>query len=226
MSVSLTNLSIPAIALHPMTEAPPTPSVIQRAQAGDEAAFRQLFLENREMVARVVFRIMGPSSEVEDVVQEVFLHVYRSINKFRGESKFSTWLYRLASNVTKMHLRKKRSRPRMAYVDVPEKVEESGNEPDLLVERRQRARALHRLVQGLSEKKREVLVLHDFEGVPAVEVAKIVGAPVLTVRTRLFYARKELYAALEGEPSLQAIAQTLKKKQKQSKKARAKNASV
>ena len=179
-------------------------SVIARAQAGDEAAFQELFLAHRDTVARVVHRIMGPSSEVEDVVQDVFIHVYRSIGSFRGDSKFSTWLYRLASNVTKMHLRKKRSRPRTIDVPVPEQRSEEppAERPDQALDRQRRITALYRLVDRLSDKKRAVLVLHDFEGLSAKEISEQVDAPVLTVRTRLFYARKELYAALAEEPAL------------------------
>ncbi len=185
--------------------------LIARAQAGDEAAFRELFLAHRETVARIVHRYMGPSSEVEDVVQDVFVHVYRSIGKFRGDSKFTTWLYRLTANVTKMHLRKKRSRPRTVDVPVPDRRPEDApvETPDLAIARQRRIDALYRLVDRLSEKKREVLVLHDFEGLSAKEISERVDAPVLTVRTRLFYARKELYAALAEEPALAQLVEHL-----------------
>ena len=184
--------------------------VVARAQAGDEAAFQELFVQHRELVARVVHRVMGPSPELEDVVQDVFVHVYRSLKNFRGDSKFTTWLYRLTANVTKMHLRRKRSRPRIVDVPVPEgRSEAPGEQPDAAVERNERVAALYRLVDRLSEKKRTVLVLHDFEGLSAKEIGEIVEAPVLTVRTRLFYARKELYAALMEEPALAAVVERL-----------------
>jgi len=185
--------------------------LIARAQAGEEAAFQELFLAHRETVARIVYRYMGPSSEVEDVVQDVFVHVYRSIGKFRGDSKFTTWLYRLTANVTKMHLRKKRSRPRTVDAPVPDKRPEDApvETPDLAIARQRRVEALYRLVDRLSDKKREALVLHDFEGLSAKEIAERVDAPVLTVRTRLFYARKELYAALAEEPSLEQVVRQL-----------------
>ncbi len=180
--------------------------VIERAMAGDETAFHEIFRDYKEVVARIVHRVMGPSHEIEDVVQDVFIHVFRSIGSFRGDAKFTTWLYRLTANVTKMHLRKKRSRPRFADVPVPEGRESRPVEtPDAVAERNERVVALYRLVDKLSEKKRAVLVLHDFEGLPAKEIAEIVEAPVLTVRTRLFYARKELYAALMDEPALAAV---------------------
>jgi RNA polymerase sigma-70 factor (ECF subfamily) len=140
--------------------------------------------------------------------------VYRSLPTFRGDSRFSTWLYRLAVNVTRMHLRKGRSRPKFSDVDVPDVASEEDarrDDPESVVEQRERLRVLYRLLDGLGEKKREVLVLHDFEGMPAKEIAELVGAPVLTVRTRLFYARKELYAAMANEPALAHVLDALQK---------------
>jgi RNA polymerase sigma-70 factor (ECF subfamily) len=185
--------------------------LIRRAQGGDERAFQELFVRHRGDVTRLVHRILGGSADAEDVVQDVFVHVFRSLPSFRGESKFSTWLYRLTVNVARMHLRRGRSRPRFADVPVPEGPRDGrpAETPDVVHERSERVRALRALLDGLSEKKRTVLVLHDLEGMPAKEIADVVGAPVLTVRTRLFYARKELYAALAGEPSLAPIMDVL-----------------
>ncbi len=178
--------------------------LIARAQAGDEKAFGELFVKHRGDVTRLVYRVLGPSNEVEDVVQDVFVHVYRSLPKFRGDAKFSTWLYRLTLNVARMHLRRGRSRPRFADVEVPEAPRDAKppETPDVVAERGERVRALYALLETLSEKKRTVLVLHDLEGMPAKEIADVVDAPVLTVRTRLFYARKELYAAIAADPRL------------------------
>ena len=192
----------------------PPRALIDRALSGDAAAFREIFRAHRQDVARVVYRLLGPSPDVDDVVQEVFLHVYRSLPTFRGDSRFSTWLYRLAVNVARMHLRKGRSRPRFADVEVPDVASEQDarrDDPESLSEQRERVRVLYRLLDQLGDKKREVIVLHDFEGMPAKEIAELVGAPVLTVRTRLFYARKELYAAMAAEPILEAVLSTLQK---------------
>jgi RNA polymerase sigma-70 factor (ECF subfamily) len=189
----------------------PMSGLIDRAQNGDASAFRELFVQHRGDVLRIVHRMLGPTPEVEDVVQEVFLHVYRSLPSFRGESRFSTWLYRLAVNVSRMHLRARRSRPRFADVEVPEAPRDDAphETPEVALERNERVRTLYRLLDALSEKKREVLVLHDFEGVPAKEIAEICGVPVHTVRTRLFYARKELYSAMASEPSLAPVIEAL-----------------
>lgn len=193
----------------------PARALIDRVLSGDATAFREIFRAHRQDVARVVYRLLGPSPDVDDVVQEVFLHVYRSLPNFRGDSRFSTWLYRLAVNVARMHLRKARSRPRFADVaevpDVASEEEARRDDPASLSEQRQRVRVLYRLLDQLGDKKREVIVLHDFEGMPAKEIATLVGAPVLTVRTRLFYARKELYAAMGTEPLLEGVLAALQK---------------
>ena len=192
----------------------PDRALVERALSGDEAAFKQLFTRHRDDASRVVYRMLGASPEVEDVVQDVFLHVYRSLHTFRGDSRFSTWLYRLAVNVTRMHLRRRKSRPRFADVDVPETPSEDQRvlDPGEEVDQRMRIRALYEVLDTLSEKKREVLVLHDFDGVVAKEIAETLDIPVLTVRTRLFYARKELYVAMRSHPALQSIAESLANK--------------
>lgn len=176
--------------------------VIERAQAGDENAFRELYRAHRAEVARVVQRTLGPSADVEDVIQEVFVQVFRSLRKFRGESKFSTWLFRVAWNVARMHIRHLQARPRYAperpYDDGPE----APHRPDEDAERGERFAALYRLLAGLSEKKSTVLILHDFHGMSPAEIGEMTDTPVLTVRTRLFYARKELYQAIADDPVL------------------------
>ena len=141
-------------------------------------------------------------SRAEDLTQDTFVRAWQKLETFRGKIEFSTWLYRLTTNVTRMHLRKGRSRPRFADVEVPETHSDGRppETPDVQIERAERVRALYRLLDGLSDKKREVLVLHDLEGVAAKEIAVTLEIPVLTVRTRLFYARKDLYAALAAEP--------------------------
>jgi RNA polymerase sigma-70 factor, ECF subfamily len=185
--------------------------LVERARSGDRHAFRTLFLEHRSQVARVIQRLV-PLNEVEDVVQEVFLHVHRSLASFRGEARFTTWLYRLSLNVARMHVRRARSRPRLALSgdhEDPRFERTQGPTPATESERRERIVALDRLLARLSEKKREALVLHDFEGQSAEEIAKIVEAPIMTVRTRVFYARRELYAALAQEPALAGLVRWL-----------------
>jgi RNA polymerase sigma-70 factor (ECF subfamily) len=184
-----------------------TDDMVVRCQRGEAAAFRQLFLRHRAEVARLVFRMVGPRVDLEDLVQEVFLQVHRSLKDFRGQAKFTTWLHRVTVNVVLMHRRAARSRPQL----VPPQVEDSQADPRLLpdedVARRERLQAFRRVIDRLGEKKRTVFILHEIEGLSPAEISKIVGAPVLTVRTRLFYARRELAEMLQDEPSLASFAE-------------------
>jgi RNA polymerase sigma-70 factor (ECF subfamily) len=185
--------------------------VVRLAQRGDEQARAELFKRYRGEVARIALRSLGPDADLEDVVQEAFIQIFRSIEGFRGDAKFSTWLYRLVTNVARMHLRKRRVRPLIADGVSPESAHrrDPAGSPEHAAERNWRVRRLYQHLDALSEKKRTVLVLHDFEGLLPVDIAGIVSAPVLTVRTRLFYARRELYAALAHDPELAALASEL-----------------
>ncbi|HEX7480443.1 MAG TPA: RNA polymerase sigma factor [Polyangiales bacterium] len=190
----------------------PLDPLVRRAQAGDERALHELFVRHRQDVARIVFRALGPDGDVDDVVQDAFIQIFRSIGRFRGNSKFSTWLYRVVTNVARMHLRSRRARPQIASGVAPEDAKPASlaDGPEQEAERHARLRALYRQLDQLSEKKRTVLVLHDFEGLSPAEIGEIVEAPVLTVRTRLFYARKELYAALATDPVLAEVAEQVR----------------
>lgn len=157
-------------------------------------------------MARLAYRVLGARHEIEDVIQEVFVQVYRSLPDFRGQAKFGTWLHRVTINVVLMHRRAAKSRPIFAEPALDDRVA-GPNEmaPDDDAERRERIRAFGRLLDRLADKKRVVFVLHDLEGVAPSEIAQIVGAPVLTVRTRLFYARRELQSMMGEEPTLASM---------------------
>jgi len=186
--------------------------LIARAAAGETAAFRTLYERHRNDVARLVYRMLGARSDLEDVIQEVFIQAFRSLKDFRGQSKFSTWLHRVTVNVVLMHRRAARSRP--VFADEPPGDPSLRSEdlaPDEDADRRERMRAFSRLLSRLADKKRVVFVLHELEGIAPAEIAKIVGAPVLTVRTRLFYARRELEQMLAEEPALAGLRQAFAK---------------
>ena len=180
--------------------------LIERAAADDTAAFRELYNRHRADVARLVYRMLGGRGDLEDVIQEVFVQVHKSLRDFRGQSKLSTWLHRVTVNVVLMHRRAARSRPVFADEPLGEGLVHGAEvAPDEDAERRERVRAFARLLDRLADKKRIVFVLHELEGISPTEIAKIVGAPVLTVRTRLFYARREIEAMLRDEPSLAGL---------------------
>jgi RNA polymerase sigma-70 factor (ECF subfamily) len=153
--------------------------------------------------------MLGPSADIEDVVQEVFLQVHRSMGDFRGQAKFSTWLHRVTVNVVLMVRRAARSRPVLSGDLLTEREPSEGLWPDEDAARRARVAAFQRLVDRLPEKKRTVFILHEIEGQSPAEIAQLVDAPVLTVRTRLFDARRELAAMMRDEPQLAQLAEDI-----------------
>ncbi|TAK29680.1 MAG: RNA polymerase sigma factor [Myxococcaceae bacterium] len=201
--------SFPFVDVHVTRDDDSAPAYVQRAREGDARAFQELFRNHRRDVARLVGRLLGPKPEVEDVVQEVFIQVFRSLPNFRGDARFTTWLHRVTVNVTLMHLRAARSRPRLGNELLDEPAAPEGDSPVDHAARNQRLRALYKILDTLSDKKRAVFILHDLDGVPAAQIAAMVDSPVLTVRTRLFYARREVYAAMAGDPTLESIAREL-----------------
>jgi RNA polymerase sigma-70 factor (ECF subfamily) len=178
-------------AVRPMpAPASTVPSLVARVQAGDAAAFGQLYREHREVVARLVYRVQ----------------VHLSIGRFRGQSRFSTWLHRVTVNVALQRIRRRKSQPTLYVTDPVEMPEAQDDETPLdRTLARERLAAVYRALDTLAPKKRAVLVLHDLESIPAAEIARIVESNVLTVRTRLFYARREFNAALEKEAAFKGV---------------------
>jgi RNA polymerase sigma-70 factor (ECF subfamily) len=200
--------SLPSLSLVPSEDS--VPSYVRKAIAGDSAGFRELYLRHKRDAARLCHRMVGPRADLEDVIQEVFIQVFRSLSGFRGESRFSTWLHRVTVNVCLMYLRAQQSRPQVnRSSQVPEQPTAETDSPASGAATAQRLRALYRILDSIAEKKRTVFILHELEGVSASEIATIVGAPVLTIRTRLFYARREVYAAMAQDPALDSVAKDL-----------------
>ncbi len=169
---------------------------------GDRAAQHELFSRLRPQILRHVSFLTRRRAEVEDIVQEVLLEIFRSAKGFEGRSSLSTWTHRITVRVTYRHLRRRLQQgppPELAPEDLVA-TEEAG--PGERAELRERHLRALRILETLSPKKRLVLAMHDLEGLEAKEIAKLVGAPVLTVRTRLFYARQEFAKAAREDPAL------------------------
>jgi RNA polymerase sigma-70 factor (ECF subfamily) len=183
--------------------------LIKRAQAGDQAAFREIFNQYHSWVQGTVYHLVPRPADMDDVVQNVFLEVFRSIHRFEGRSRFSTWLTRLAINVALGHRRKWRFWQKTEDVVTQESRTGSGavealrppSPDDALVDKRNRIR-VRLLVQKLSDKKRTVFVLSEIQGLQAPEISDMLGIPSATVRTRLFHARKEFEKLVRDDPVL------------------------
>jgi RNA polymerase sigma-70 factor (ECF subfamily) len=174
--------------------------VIERARAGDASAFRELWAQHHRGVTRQL-TFLVPRADLEDVLQDVFIEVFRSIKRFEGKSAFTTWLYRVTVHVA-MKSRRKHTRSRLDIVDeVPDRADEGPQPVEISLSSERQAR-VEALLEQLSPKKRAVLVMHDLQGVDAQKIAELLETNVLTVRTRLFYARREFEALAKGDPAL------------------------
>jgi RNA polymerase sigma-70 factor, ECF subfamily len=177
-----------------MTHLDPTHTVelIERCQRGDRRAFDQLVRQEQQRIYRLTFRIVQRREDVDDLVQEIFLLLYRKIGGFRFESRFSTWLTRLAINQCRRALRRRRF-GRLLFGDGWEEQAVDHQRSTLRVlEREEEHRTLREALSELPEKQRLVVILRYFEEMSCEEVAAILDCKIGTVRSRLFHARQRL----------------------------------
>ena len=168
--------------------------LIRRAQAGEEEAFADLVRRHEARAWRVARHLVGNREDASDLVQEAFLRVFRSLERFDFQHEFTTWLYRIVTNVAIDHLRKRRPAMSTAAAgdedsdfDLPDAHAELP--PDRL-ERSETAREVRACIDALAPHFQSVLVLRELEGLPCTEIAHIVGATHVTVRWRLHRGRK------------------------------------
>jgi RNA polymerase sigma-70 factor (ECF subfamily) len=166
---------------------------IERAQAGEVAAFRELYDLHFSYVVRHVRRLLGPGADCDDVVQEVFVQVYKSLGNYRGESRFSTWLYRVTRNVAISHLR---SRPHTVELQDWRHLRSSRSEWDRL-EARDMLRALYAALDNVSIEHREAFLLHEVDGLKLREIAEMTDDSINTVAARIRRTREKLRTVLE-----------------------------
>ncbi len=198
-------------------------ALIQRWRDGDKSAFNDIFKTYRSLVYGVLHHLLPNDPEIDDVVQTAFIEVFRSLSSFEGRSKLSSWIARVALHVGYHHLRRRKSRPPdyEAERTIPELVDESPRgDPELAAERSEAIRAVYAVLETMAPKKRSVFILNDLEGMPQEEVAEVVGVGIATVRTRLFYARKEFWKKVEKDPALGRYLQTGDEEQEQDAKRR------
>jgi RNA polymerase sigma-70 factor (ECF subfamily) len=181
--------------------------LIERCIADERAAHDELYQRFRRQVAANLYRVIGDRSDLDDLVQEVFVIAFRGLSRFRGDARLSTWLYRICVNVALGRIRTRKRRP-VAYgvndldqTALDPSLTERPETPDRSLERQQDRERVYRALDTLAPKKRIVLYLHEIEGLDLKEIAYLVDSNPVTVRTRLFYARKEFYRALveDGE---------------------------
>ena len=181
-----------------MTASDTDQQLVQRAQRGDLRAFDLLVLKYQGRIAALVSRYVSDAGEVEDVTQEAFIRAYRALGKFRGDSAFYTWLYRIAANAAKNHLVAKGRRPGAdATIEDAEGFDEGGMlsesaSPEALAMGGELAEVVESALNALPDELKAALMLREFDGLSYDDIADVLGCPVGTVRSRIFRAREAI----------------------------------
>lgn len=178
-------------------------TLVARCQSRDRAAFDQLVERYQDRVFNFVCRMVHDPQDADDVAQEVFVRAYSNIERFDHRASLSTWLFKIASNLCIDHARRRSRRPDTVSLTQAEESDErqwevpdSRYDPQRMVIEDEMVRVVDGAISKLSKKLREVLLLHDVENLAYDEIAKVVGCPLGTVKSRLFLARAELQKVL------------------------------
>ena len=184
-------------------------ALIKAFQAGDEGGFDELVLRYQDQVFNLCYRFLGDHQEANDSAQDIFLKVYRSLKKFRLDSSFSTWLYRIAVNTCKNRIKSLEYRFKKKLRRLDHHGPESGNNasvdladdsrsPLAELEKKERSLIIQKAIDALPEAKKTMVLLRDIEGLSYAEIAQITGFNLGTVKSKLARARSDLKKKLMG----------------------------
>ena len=182
--------------------------LVERIQSGDQAAFKELVERYQRKVYSICYGMLKNADDSLDVSQEVFIKVYRYIEKFNHESSFYTWLYRITVNMCIDHIRKRSRNKSVEYDDhLAHEGEVAGDEmllpsslglhPDKVYGRKELREKMLEALNTLSEKHRTILILREVEGLSYEEMAQVLNISKGTVMSRLYHARRYFQQALE-----------------------------
>ena len=193
--------------------------------AGDTESFNQLVVRWERPIFALAYRVLGREEDAKDVCQETFLRAFRALKGFKGQAKFSSWLYRIALNLCRDWIRRERRSSMVTSLDAdnePEPVSEPVETAEEFAVRRDLGRVLTRAMTALSEEQRTTIVLKEYHGLTVQEIADLQGCPLSTVKTRLYQGlgvlRRQLQrtgvqgpASLVGLPPTALIARSSRK---------------
>ncbi len=178
--------------------------LVERLKAGDENAFKSIVDSWQDMVYNTALGIVQNEADAEDIVQEVFVQVYQSISSFKGDSKFSTWLYRITITKSLDHERKKKRKKRFAFVqslfgeenEVLVRLPDF-NHPGIALDKKEDAKILFKAIRQLPENQKIAFTLHKIEGLSYQEVSEVMQNTVSSVESLMHRAKTNLRTALE-----------------------------
>jgi RNA polymerase sigma factor (sigma-70 family) len=180
--------------------------LIELLKAQNETAFRNLVDNFQRKVFNTVLSIVQNTEEAEDVSQEVFIEVYQSVSKFKGESKLSTWIYRIATTKALEAYRKKHAQKRFSFLtslfggEKDELIHDSPDfeHPGVVLENKERAGILFQAINKLPENQRVAFTLHNIEGLSYQEITEVMQTSLSSVESMLFRAKSNLKVSLKG----------------------------
>ncbi len=178
-------------------------ALVRRVKNGDKQAFNLLVEKYQFRIKRLVGRFIKDSSEQDDIVQESFFKTYRAIARFRGDSAFYTWLYRIAVNTAKNYLVARSRRPpaedvivdEMLYYSDGERLVEF-NSPEKIMQSDQLMETITHSISNLPAELKEAIQLREFDGLSYEDIATVMNCPIGTVRSRIFRAREAISHAI------------------------------
>lgn len=180
----------------------------RRAATGDRAAQRALFLEQRANVHRALFRILGSNRDLEDLLQDSFIEIFKALGSFRGDSTLGRWCQTIAVRVA--YLAISRRRPPAVELALVEETVASDTDVRRHVQIREAARRLYGALDRIEAKQRIAFALAAIDGKPLAEVAELTGSSVFAVKTRVWRARRELMRRAGKDAVLAAYLEDLK----------------
>ena len=180
-------------------------ALVERVKRGEREAFDLLVIKYQHRITKLVARYVRDRSEVLDVAQEVFIKAYRAIPRFRGDSAFYTWLYRIAINTAKNHLAAQARRPQESGIDVTDAEHLAGANPELreyetpegLALTEEIERTVIAAIEALPEDLKVAISLRELEGLSYEDIARVMECPIGTVRSRIYRAREAVNARLK-----------------------------
>ena len=166
--------------------------LVESFQKGNEASFNELVRRYQEKVYWIAHRFVNDHDQADDIVQEVFLKVYRALNDFRGDSGVYTWLYRITVNISLNTIRKQRIKDFLRIDEFFDYPSEESEQPDTQYEQREQKQLIEEAIQQLPEKQKAVFILRYYEELPYEDISKILKTSVGGLKANYFHAVKNI----------------------------------